>query len=197
MTPIYVDRFEDLLKSHPNQPFVKSVCRSLREGFWPWADTHFSEYPDTLDLSLPDPDNADEAEFLRSQRDHEVFKGRFSEPFGDKLLPGMYCMPIFAVPKPHSTDLRMVTDQSAGKFSLNSMIPREDIIGYPLSVAEVRSRTSVRTRTFRTECKVRFEFRFRLQKISGEQVRTELNLRTFSHWGAYFPSIFDIFFGIF
>ena len=41
-------------------------------------------------------------------------------------------MPIFAVPKPHSTDLRMVTDQSAGKFSLNSMIPREEIIGYPL-----------------------------------------------------------------
>ena len=26
----------------------------------------------------------------------------------------------------------MVTDQSAGKFSLNSMIPHEDIIGYPL-----------------------------------------------------------------
>jgi len=35
--------------------------------------------------------------------------------------------------------------------------------------------------------------RFRLQKISGEQVQTELNLRTFSHWGAYFPSILDIF----
>jgi len=67
------------------------------------------------------------------------------------------------------------------------------------SVAEVRSRTSVRTRTFRTERKVRFEFRFRfgLQKISGEQVRTEPNLRTFGHWEAYFPSVFDISFGIF
>ena len=34
-----------------------------------------------------------------------------------------------------------------------------------------------------TERKVRFEFRFRfgLQKISGEQVWTEPNLRTFSH----------------
>ena len=58
--------------------------------------------------------------------------GRFSKPFGEKLLPAMYCMPIFAVPKPHSTNLRMVTDQSAGKYSLNNMIPREDIIGYPL-----------------------------------------------------------------
>ena len=123
VTPIFVDRFEKLLESHPNQPFVKSVCRGLREGFWPWANTHIGEYPDTLDSSLPEPDNPDEAQFLRDQRDHEVFMGRFSEPFGDKLLPGMYCMLIFAVPKPHSTDLRMVTDQSAGKYSLNSMIP--------------------------------------------------------------------------
>lgn len=132
VTPINVDRFENLLITHPNQAFVKSVCRGLREGFWPWADTHIGEYPDTLDLSFPEPDDPDEAQFLRDQRDHEIFKGRFSEDFGEKLLPGMYCMPIFAIPKPHSTDLRMVTHQSAGKYSLNSMIPRDDIVGYPL-----------------------------------------------------------------
>jgi hypothetical protein len=40
--PINVDKFEALLSKHPNQPFVKSVCRGLREGFWPWADTHIS-----------------------------------------------------------------------------------------------------------------------------------------------------------
>ena len=133
ITLIFIDRFENLLDSHPNQPFVKSVCRGLREGFWPWADTHYGEYPDTLNLSLPEPTDEREAQFLWDQRDHEVFKGRFSEPFGKELLPGMYCMPIFAVPKVrNSPDLRMVTDQSAGKFSLNSMILREDIIGYPL-----------------------------------------------------------------
>ena len=132
VTPIFVDRFYKLLESHPNQPFVESVCRGLQEGFWPWANTHFGEYPNTLDLSLPEPEDPGEAQFLHDQRDHEIFKGRFSESFGDELLPGMYCMPVFAVPKPHSTDLRMVTDQSAGKFSLNSMIPHEDIIGYPL-----------------------------------------------------------------
>jgi len=130
--PINVDRFEKLLLSHPNQPFVKSVCRGLCEGFWPWADTHIDEYPESLDLSFPTPDNIDEAQFLRYQCNHEIFKGRFSEAFGDKLLPGMYCMPIFAIPKPHSTDLRMVTHQSAGTQSLNSMIPRDDIVGYPL-----------------------------------------------------------------
>ena len=41
-------------------------------------------------------------------------------------------MPIHAIPKPHSTDLQMVTDQSAGPFSLNSMIACSDIMGYPL-----------------------------------------------------------------
>ena len=132
VTPININHFEELLKSHPNQPFVKSVCRGLHEGFWPWADTFIGEYPDTFDLLFPTPDNTEEAQFLRDQCDHEIDKGCFSEAFGDKLLPGMYSMPIFAIPKPHSTDLRMVTHQSAGKYSLNSMIPRDDIIGYPL-----------------------------------------------------------------
>lgn len=39
ITPINVDRFEELLRTHPNQPFVNSVCQGLRESFWPWADT--------------------------------------------------------------------------------------------------------------------------------------------------------------
>ena len=42
-----------VLKSHPNQPLVVSVCCGLCEGFWPWADTQSGEYPDTLDLSYP------------------------------------------------------------------------------------------------------------------------------------------------
>ena len=58
--------------------------------------------------------------------------GRFSKSFGKELLPGMYSMPIHVVPKPHSSDFRLVTNQSAGDFSLNSMIHREDIAGYPL-----------------------------------------------------------------
>ena len=32
-TPFNVDRFESLLVDHPNQPFVKSVMKGLREGF--------------------------------------------------------------------------------------------------------------------------------------------------------------------
>jgi hypothetical protein len=41
-------------------------------------------------------------------------------------------MPIHAVPKPGSDDLRLVTDQSAGPFSLNSMVNKDEILGYPL-----------------------------------------------------------------
>lgn len=69
---------------------------------------------------------------MRKQRDIEVAKNRFSAPFKHELLPGMYCMPIYAVPKPHSTDLRLVTDQSYGNYSLNSMIRHDKVTGYPL-----------------------------------------------------------------
>jgi hypothetical protein len=54
------------------------------------------------------------------------------ESFGTDLLPGMYAMPIYAVPKPHSDNLRLVVDHSAGPFSLNSMIDHSQVTGFPL-----------------------------------------------------------------
>ena len=129
VTPINVKRFEELLETHPNQPFVQSVCVSLREGFWPWANTHKEEYPVTWDFSERPPKTEREADFLRDQRDIEIKADRYSESFGTDLLPGMYSTPIHAVPKPRSTKLRLVNDHSAGRFSLNSMISREDVAG--------------------------------------------------------------------
>ena len=129
VTPVNVDRFEQLLETHPNRPFVESVCTSLREGFWPWACTQKEEYPTTWDFSDRPPKSEHEAEFLRSQRDIEIAAGRYSEGFGSELLPGMYSTPIHAVPKPRSAKLRLVNDHSAGPFSLNSMIAREDVVG--------------------------------------------------------------------
>ena len=111
---------------------MRSILRGFRDGFWPWADTHIGEYPDTLDESIEDPTNQKELDFICEQRDKEIDLGRFSHSFGTDLLPGMYSMPIHAVPKPHSTDLRLVTNHSAGIHSLNSMIKREDIAGFPL-----------------------------------------------------------------
>ena len=104
-TPINIDNFEDLLINHPNPPFVKSVINGFRNGFWPWADTHIGTYPHTLDKSLGDHKNQKELDFICEQCDKEINIGCFSKGFREKLLPGMYSMPIHAVPKPHSTDL--------------------------------------------------------------------------------------------
>ena len=129
VTPINVSQFEELLQTHPNKPFVDSVCLSLREGFWPWADTQKEEYPTTWDFSDRPPKTEREASFLRDQRDIEIRARRYSESFGMDLLPGMYSTPIHAVPKPRSEKLRLVNDHSAGPFSLNSMIARSDVAG--------------------------------------------------------------------
>jgi len=45
----------------------------------------------------------------------------------------MYCMPMYAVPKPGSTELCLVVDHSAGAFSLNSMIHHGSVTGFPLN----------------------------------------------------------------
>ena len=129
ISPINVNRFEQLLESHPNKPFVQSVCTSLREGFWPWAKTQKEDYPVTWDFSYRPPKTEHEADFLKEQRDIELSEKRYSEGFGTDLLPGMYSTPIHAIPKPRSDKLRLVNDHSAGNFSLNSMISREDVSG--------------------------------------------------------------------
>ena len=104
ITPINIDKFELLLKTHPNQWFVKSVCKGLREGFWPWADTLLDGYPTTHDESQPSKDEM-QSDFLHSQIQVEQDEDCFSHSFGSDLLPGMYSMSIHAIPKPRSTDL--------------------------------------------------------------------------------------------
>ena len=131
VTPIKINVFEDLLREHPNQPFVRSVCEGLRYGFWPWADIWKPGYPESLNLSQPQQETTRE-KFLNDQRNIEVEAGRYSRSVGMTLLPGMYCMPIYAVPKPHSDKLRLVNDHSASKFSLNSMVQHEEVTGYPM-----------------------------------------------------------------
>ncbi len=90
VTPVDVDVFAALLTDHPNQPFVLSVLKGLREGFWPFADAKPAEYPDTWDEFRAPPVDDAAREFLRSQRDEEICLERFSPSFGPDLLPGMY-----------------------------------------------------------------------------------------------------------
>ena len=132
ITPMNVDLLEHLLSDHPNPAFVKSVCISLHEGFWPWADTLKDSYPPTYDGARPTPCDDKKADFIHAQQDIEISKNHFSASFGPDLFPGMYCMPAHAIPKPNSMDLHMVTDHSTGPFSLNSMVDHDQVIGYPM-----------------------------------------------------------------
>ena len=68
--PVKVERFEELLREHPNQPFVRSVCRSLREGFWPFANTKHGEYPTTWDHSDRKSSSSEHADFISMQIRH-------------------------------------------------------------------------------------------------------------------------------
>ncbi|KAG1906134.1 uncharacterized protein F5891DRAFT_1182335 [Suillus fuscotomentosus] len=127
------ERFETLLTlaNHPNPAFVKSVCQGLCKGFWPWADMHYGVYPTTLDIPSPSPSSDQEWNFLQDQIVKEESVGRYSRDFGPDLLPGMYSMPIHAVPK-EGGKFCLVMNHSTGDFSLNSMISKEDIAGITL-----------------------------------------------------------------
>lgn len=132
VTPINVPKLRSLTESHPNRPFVESVLEGLENGFWPWANTSLEGYPITHDESRPLQLSSEKEEFLLGQIKHERSLERMSASFGKDLLPGMYCMPNYVVPKPHSDGWRLVNDFSAGRFSLNSMVDRQFITGFPL-----------------------------------------------------------------
>jgi hypothetical protein len=51
VTPIQADVLESYLTSHPNPPFIFSVCSGLTYGFWPWADTSKIILPYTHDVA--------------------------------------------------------------------------------------------------------------------------------------------------
>lgn len=129
VSPIKVEPFEKQLKDHPNQPYVKSVVRALKNGFWPWADTSDNPLPTTYDgsrLGQPITDKG-KADFVQQQRDEEIALERWSKPFGEKLKPGMHAAPIAAVPKSTPGKYRLIIDQSRGPHALNSTIPKSQV----------------------------------------------------------------------
>jgi len=126
---IKVDHFKAMLRRHPNQPLVDSICRALREGFWPWADTHPLSYPESWDNSDRLIKSEPERLFINVQVTKEVGLGRYSQPFRPVFLPGMYSSPLHTVPKEGSTGFRLIKDQSDSIYSPNSMISRDNIAG--------------------------------------------------------------------
>ncbi|KIP09310.1 hypothetical protein PHLGIDRAFT_58459, partial [Phlebiopsis gigantea 11061_1 CR5-6] len=115
-TPVNVDLFEAALRDHPNRALVESVLLGLREGFWPIWDERYGK----------EPDEAERA-YVEAYAQEEEACGRYSPEFGPELLPGMYSMPVYAIPKPGTDKLRLINDHSAGKHALNDAIDRNDV----------------------------------------------------------------------
>jgi hypothetical protein len=120
-TPFNIDRFENLLATHPNQPFVKSVMKGLREGFWPFNegewDLEMKEF--RQNYSVEDHDLA----AIRAFRDKEVNLGRWSGPLQNLTLqPGMKVSPMFVIWQHEKP--RVVTDHTGS--GLNDGIPKEE-----------------------------------------------------------------------
>lgn len=127
VTPVDVDRFEAALRTHPNRPLVESVVSGLREGFWPFADFEGLTFPVTWDEVSRQELTPEALEFIQQHAADEERLGRYSAVFGADLLPGMYSMPLYAVPKAETGKLRLVNDHSAGDFALNTGIDKEDV----------------------------------------------------------------------
>jgi len=130
VTPINIDRLASLWI---NPPFVSSVLRGLREGFWPWADTQHDVYPTTKDYFKPREYEDNIRCFLREQRDVEISLNRFSKSFGPDLLPGMYAMLIHVIPKPSTVNFQLITNLSAGDFAPNTMVDKSTVTNLPLN----------------------------------------------------------------
>jgi hypothetical protein len=96
------------------------VIEGIKGGFWLWASTVKEGYPLTHDESKQIHLTEEKEKFLLDQVEHEQIRslGRMSAPFSKDLLPGMYCMPNYVVPKPHSAGWRLVNDLSTGPFSM-------------------------------------------------------------------------------
>ena len=121
-TPFDVDEFELLLTDHPNQPFVQSVMRGLREGFWPFDE---GEWKAELEELPPDNYASDpqDIEAICAFRDKEIAAGRWSASLDNTdLLPGMKISPMFVVWQNEKP--RVVTDHSSS--GINDGIPQAD-----------------------------------------------------------------------
>jgi hypothetical protein len=83
--PFDVNKFELLLSDHPNQPFVQSVMKGLREGFWPSDDCEWKvEVEEIVDNYPTDPQDLDQ---IHAFRDEEIIASRWS----DALPDSNYC----------------------------------------------------------------------------------------------------------
>ena len=122
VTPIKANRFEELLKGHPNQDSVHCVITSFRQGF-------------TLKYHGPkvnrEPNNLKSAcqfkEKLWASLMKEVHLGRMIGPFASHPITPPICSPVGMVEKKNSSDMHWATHLSYPKgSSINAFIHPAD-----------------------------------------------------------------------
>jgi len=120
-TPFNINRLETLLFDHPNQPFVRSVIRGLREGFWPFDEGDWKIEEGEVIKNSTDDDL--DLQAMRVYRDREVAAERWSSGLpSSSLLPGMKMSPMFVAWQKNKP--RIITDHSAS--GLNDGIPKAE-----------------------------------------------------------------------
>jgi hypothetical protein len=118
-TTFDVDKFERMLSDHPNQPFVQSVLKGMREGFWPCDEGDWKlELKEIIDNQVG---STEDLQVLRAFRDREIEAGRWSLPI-PALLPGMKVSPMFVAWQNEKP--RVITDHA--RSHVNDGIPAEE-----------------------------------------------------------------------
>ena len=97
----------------PTSP-LWSLCWGLHEGFWPFANTHYGEWPLIWDNSQCTPKTSDEAIFLQEQIDKEVQLGCYFRALWPWFAARNVQHAHPAVPKPGSSKVCLITDHSTG-----------------------------------------------------------------------------------
>ena len=68
-----------------------------------------------------------EEKYIRDYIAEEVAKEHYSLAFKPTLLPRMYSMPVYTIPKTNSTKLWLINNHSVGLFSLNTLIDKPKV----------------------------------------------------------------------
>jgi hypothetical protein len=99
-----------------SSPFVQSVCQGIRARVFGHGRTQQeTDYPSVHHEEHKGTYSEKDLAFFQDPPGPRAVHGTILGVGGQTLLPGMYSMPIYTVPKPGTTDLRLVHDHSAGR----------------------------------------------------------------------------------
>ena len=122
ITPIKANRFETMLKGHPNQDLVNYVITGFKQGFSPkYQGPRVNRQPKNLKSAFQFKDK------LWNSLMKEVQLGQMIGPFSLQPIEPLICLLIGMVEKKNSSDMRRITHLSYPKgSSINAFIDPAD-----------------------------------------------------------------------